>query len=102
MSACEGNHKVTQEDACDFEENDDEHCEKEAMTCDALCSLGSTTDHHLMKDAQHHPPCHSPCSEDDSSESPSTSNKAKRKLPLTGASKCCPKQLQLPMFLSSK
>ena len=93
MSTYDGKANVTQEDYCD-NENDDDNCDSEAMTCDALCRL---SDDHAKQPA----PCGLPCSDDDDSDHPS-SNKAKRKSPEGGMSMCCPKQLQLPMFLSSK
>lgn len=94
---CDGKPKVSEEERC-ADGHDEQEFEKEAITCSALCSLGST-DHRMPQQEQ----CESLCfGDDDDSDLPCSANKATRKLPLTSASKCCTKQLQLPMFLSSK
>lgn len=97
----EGGRKASEDDDQALNEHD------EAMTCSVLCSLGST-DHPAPAAAvaAATSSCDVPqqcddIGDDDSSDFPSSTNKARRKLPIT-VPKCCPKQLQLPMFLSSK
>jgi hypothetical protein len=67
----------------DMDNDEDENADSEAMTCNALCSLGSS-DPTASQSQQHW------------DESGCFGDK------LSGSYKCCPKQLQLPMFLSSK
>lgn len=65
------------------EEEEEEHGDREAMTCNALCSLGASGGVSAKCQQQWE---EAACFGDKASTS----------------YKCCPKQLQLPMFLSSK
>lgn len=83
MSECPTTTVSQEDDVSDNEEevDEEEHGDREAMTCNALCSLGSSgvdsKSQHWGEDAG--------CFGEKASSS----------------HKCCPKQLQLPMFLSS-
>lgn len=66
-------------------EHNDENFETK-MTCDALCSLSSSP----------------PCPEMESSECEGNEEKEKKRKRSKSCLSACPKQLQLPMFLSSK
>lgn len=75
---------VSQDDVSDNEEEEveeEEHGDRETMTCNALCSLGSSGVDSKNQNWGEESGCFG--------EKSSSSHK------------CCPKQLQLPMFLSS-
>lgn len=79
----EGAIREFQEDSMDFAEHDDNDYDDEKvatqMTCEMLCSLGGS------------------CSSPQRGKSDSSTEGSRKK-----SGKSCPKQLQLPMFLSSK
>jgi hypothetical protein len=75
---------VSQDDVSDNEGEEveeEEHGDREAMTCNALCSLGSSGVDSKSQNWGDEAGCYG--------------DKA------SNFHKCCPKQLQLPMFLSS-
>jgi hypothetical protein len=74
--------QVVEEDDDEDEEEEDDH-DEEAATCSVLCNMG-TADGNALASA-----CAAMKKDNSQWEEFSTSNN------------CCPKQLQLPMFLSS-
>jgi hypothetical protein len=83
MSECPTTTVSQEDDVSDNEEevDEEEHGDREAMTCNALCSLGSSGIDSKSQLWGEETGCFG--------EKASSSHK------------CCPKQLQLPMFLSS-
>jgi hypothetical protein len=100
IMSCDGKLKVADEEEDHHLSNEQD----EAMTCSVLCSL-SSTEHPAAAccgEPQHCDDSALSIEDDDASDFPSSAaNKIRRKLPIT-IPKCCPKQLQLPMFLTSK
>jgi hypothetical protein len=89
-----GSEPCSQKTEDDYEGED---CDREAISCSVLCSLGGNSDNQMPEHCSQ-----SSClgGEDDDSDA-LCSAKTARKLPMTGSTSFCPKQLQLPMFLSS-